>query len=167
MLELTKGLLNSFGVGKIVGAHNGEVGYRRFCESNPDLILVDWMMEGMDGLEFTRKIRQDRLSPNPFVPVVLMTGFSEKSRVIQARDIGVTEFLVKPFTARDLYKRMVQIIERPRQFVRSEDFFGPDRRRRRMADEDYKGPKRRETESGGSYYVDLETEDSFRESHRK
>ena len=58
------------------------------------------------------------------------------------RDAGVTEFLVKPFNARDLYRRIVQIIERPRQFVRSEDFFGPDRRRKRESN--YAGPRRRE-----------------------
>jgi DNA-binding response OmpR family regulator len=73
-----------------------------------------------------------------------MTGFSEKRRVFQARDAGVTEFLVKPFNARDLYRRIAQLIERPRQFVRSEDFFGPDRRR--GSSETYTGPLRRESD---------------------
>lgn len=148
MLDITKSLLNAFGCGHVVGAQNGAIGYRKFVEFNPDLVIADWMMRPMDGITFTQKIRQEPDSPNPYVPVILMTGFSEKRRVFAARDAGVTEFLVKPFTARDLYRRIVQVIERPRQFVRSEDFFGPDRRRK--ADEEYQGPKRREDDQGGS-----------------
>jgi DNA-binding response OmpR family regulator len=102
------------------------------------------MMKPMDGISFTRKIRNDPRSPNSYVPVILMTGFSEKRRVLQARDAGVTEFLVKPFNARDLYKRIAQVIERPRQFVRSDDFFGPDRRRTTEAAHD--APRRRESD---------------------
>lgn len=142
MLEITKSLLVTFGVGHVIGAQNGEIGFKRTCEYNPDIIIADWMMKPVDGISFTRRIRNDPASPNPFVPVILMTGFSERHRVFQARDAGVTEFLVKPFNARDLYKRIVQVIERPRQFIRSESFFGPDRRRKREIQ--YTGPLRRE-----------------------
>ncbi len=144
MLEVTKALLLTFGVGNVVTAQNGEVGFKRFCEFNPDIVIADWMMKPMDGITLTKRVRTDPLSPNPYVPVILMTGFSEKRRVFQARDAGVTEFLVKPFNARDLYRRIAQLIERPRQFVRSEDFFGPDRRR--GSSEAYTGPLRRESD---------------------
>jgi two-component system, chemotaxis family, chemotaxis protein CheY len=144
MLEVTKALLLTFGIGNVLTAQNGEVGFKRFCDSNPDIVIADWMMKPMDGIALTRHIRTDALSPNPYVPVILMTGFSEKRRVFQARDAGVTEFLVKPFNARDLYRRIAQLIERPRQFVRSEDFFGPDRRR--QTPETYTGPRRRESD---------------------
>lgn len=144
MLEITKTLLATFGVGTIVGARDGEEGFREYCELDPDIVIADWMMKPVDGISLARRIRNDLRSPNPYVPIILMTGFSEMRRVIQARDAGVTEFLVKPFTARDLYKRITQIIERPRQFVRSEDFFGPDRRRKSSTE--YTGPLRRETD---------------------
>lgn len=145
MLEICKALLLTFGVGEVLSAKNGEVGFELFCKENPDLVIADWMMYPMDGISLTRRIRNDPRSPNQFVPIILMTGFSEKKRVVQARDSGVTEFLVKPFTARDLYKRVTQIIERPRQFVKSEDFFGPDRRRK--ADLTYNGPLKRESDA--------------------
>lgn len=145
MLDITKSLLVTFGVGHVVGAQNGEIGYSRFLEYNNDIIIADWMMRPMDGISFTRKVRNDAQSPNPYVPIILMTGFSEKRRVLQARDSGVTEFLVKPFNARDLYRRLVQVIERPRQFVRSSDFFGPDRRRKKD-NTNYDGPFRRESD---------------------
>lgn len=149
MLEIVKALLLTFGVGHVIGASDGETGFSRFCEYNPDIVIADWMMKPMDGMTFTRLIRGDERSPNSYVPVILMTGFSEKRRVLQARDAGVTEFLVKPFDARDLYKRLAQVIERPRQFVRSGDFFGPDRRRKRDAEksENYTGPLRRDTDT--------------------
>ena len=115
-------------------------------------------MKPMDGISIARRIRNDFLSPNKFVPFILMTGFSEKRRVMQARDVGVTEFLVKPFTARDLYKRLYQVIERPRQFVRSDDFFGPDRRRKSPVN--YDGPLRRENDiKDGDYYSVFDKDD--------
>lgn len=144
MLELARSLMVAFGVKNVLGAKHGEEGFKKFCEHNPDIVIADWMMKPMDGISLARRIRNDPASPNKFVPFVLMTGFSEKRRVMQARDAGVTEFLVKPFTARDLYKRLYQIIERPRQFVRSEDFFGPDRRRKGGLG--YQGPLRRGTD---------------------
>lgn len=145
MLDITKSLLLAFGVGHVVGAQNGEIGFKRFCEYNNDIVIADWMMKPTDGISFTRVVRNDAKSPNPYVPVILMTGFSEKRRVLQARDSGVTEFLVKPFNARDLYKRIVQVIERPRQFVRAPDFFGPDRRRKKVKGR-YEGPFKRDSD---------------------
>ncbi len=144
MLEICKTLMLTFGVGEVLTARNGDDGFKVFCRENPDIVISDWMMAPTDGISMTRRIRNDAMSPNRYVPVILMTGFSEKKRVVQARDSGVTEFLVKPFTARDLYKRIAQIIERPRQFVRSEDFFGPDRRRK--AAENFSGPYKRDTD---------------------
>lgn len=144
MLDLTRSMLETFGILQIITSKNGEEGFKLFCKNNPDLVIADWMMRPMDGISLARRIRNDPASPNQFVPIILMTGFSEKRRVIQARDAGITEFLVKPFTARDLYRRISQIIEKPRQFVRSEDFFGPDRRRKRT--DGYNGLLRRETD---------------------
>lgn len=144
MLNLVKSLLESFGVGTVVTALDGEEAFNKFCSINPDIVITDWMMAPCDGITLARKIRNDPKSPNQFVPVILMTGFSEKHRVIDARDTGITEFIVKPFNARDLYKRLYQIIEKPRKFVRCEAFFGPDRRRK--TSEEYSGPFRRQGE---------------------
>lgn len=142
MLSLTKSILNIFGFKKVFVATSGKEAMEIVIQQDPDLIITDWMMEPMDGLEFTKELRRNPLSPNPYVPVVMMTGFSSKLRVEQARDVGITEFLVKPFTSRDLYTRITQIIEKPRQFVDSGSFFGPDRRRRHI--KDYDGPRKRD-----------------------
>lgn len=146
MLSLTKSILLTFGFSNIITAENGEDGYKKYCQHKPDFILTDWLMEPVDGLELTRMVRKNPDSPNPFTPIIMMTGFSSRLRVMKARDHGITEFLVKPFTAKDLYSRVFQIIERPRQFVSTEEFFGPDRRRKRVPD--YEGPRRRGEDTG-------------------
>lgn len=149
MAELLKSLLFAFGIGEVWMARNGREALNIYHEQSIDLILTDWMMREMDGLTLVKMIRSGEKGTNQYVPIIMMTGFSEKRRVVQARDAGITEFLVKPFTARDLYKRIEEIIERPRQFVKSDDFFGPDRRRRR--DPNYNGNPRRMTDLDKSY----------------
>ncbi len=153
MAQLTQSILLTFGFKNIDIAPNGQVGFEMFCSKNHDLVLSDWMMQPMDGITLTKLIRNNPKSPNQFVPIILVSGFSEKPRIFHARDTGVTEFLVKPFSARDLYRRVSHIIEKPRQYIRSEDFFGPDRRR--IKDESYKGPKRRESDKKEDTNQDL------------
>lgn len=142
MLTLVQSVLSTFGFKNIHLAENAEEAYELVKKENPDFIITDWMMDPTDGLEFTQRVRTDPASPNPYVPIIMMTGFSSKLRVEKARDIGITEFLVKPFNAKDLYARVFQIIEKPRQFVSTEEFFGPDRRRKNI--KDYTGPRRRD-----------------------
>lgn len=141
MLELLSGVLEVLGVKKIITARDGEQAWDRFQKEKPDIIITDWLMDPMDGIELTMKIRRDGLSIDRMVPIIVMTGYSAITRVSLARDIGVTEFLVKPFTAVDLARRIQAIIERPRDFVDAESFFGPDRRRRKAMD--FNGPDRR------------------------
>jgi len=141
MLDLTKTVLSLFGFQHIYTANNAEDAFSLSCTKEPDLIITDWVMKDMDGLQLAKKIRTDERSPDPFVPIIMMTGYSSKLRVEAARDAGITEFLVKPFTSDDLYRRVHQIIEKPRQFVKSGEFFGPDRRRK--LDIDFDGPEKR------------------------
>jgi two-component system chemotaxis response regulator CheY len=141
MFSLTKNVLLTFGVSQIYSAYDAVEGFKTFCRLNPDLVIMDWLEKPKNGLSLTKMIRTDPISPNPFVPIILMTGYSQKKRVLMARDSGITEFLVKPFTAKSLFQRIEQLVEKPRLFVRSEQYFGPDRRRKREAA--YGGPERR------------------------
>lgn len=140
MRALTKSLLSAFGIAHVDCVGDAEAGMEMFKKHRHDILLVDWLMEPINGIEFTREIRGDPESPNPYVPIILMTGYSEKSRVLEARDSGITEFLVKPFTSRSLFSRIEHIIEKPRQFVKSSDYFGPDRRR--IKGDNFKGTER-------------------------
>lgn len=144
MLTLTKSLLGIYGFKDIVDASNVETAFKLYCKTSPDLVITDWVMEPDDGMELVRRIRKDKASPNQYVPIIVMTGFSSRPRVESARDRGITEFLVKPFSARDLFAKIEHIIEKPRQFVDTGAFFGPDRRRKRG--DDYAGPRRRQND---------------------
>ncbi len=143
MLKLLVSVLEALGIRNIQTANNGEAAYRAFLQNNHDIVLSDWQMSPVDGIALTRLIRKDIQSPNKMVPVVLITGYSAWSRVEEARDAGVTEFLVKPFTANDLAKRIAHVINKPRDFIETQDFFGPDRRRRSPQAAGYNGPMRR------------------------
>jgi two-component system chemotaxis response regulator CheY len=142
MRALLRALLNSAGIKDIAEASNGRAAIDLLRERRSDLVLSDLAMKPMDGLEFTRHVRNHEHSPNPFVPIIMITGHTEKHRVEAARDAGVTEFLAKPITAQNLFTRIAEIVERPRAFVRCDNYFGPDRRRRQI--EDYAGPWRRQ-----------------------
>ncbi len=131
MFNLTRSVLHHFGVKDIVSAFNIEEGYKHYMEFKPDIIIMDWMNNTADGIELTKMIRQRDDSHNRYIPIIMMTGFSHKKCVEIARDTGVNEFVVKPFTAASLYEKLEMIIENPRLFVKSKNFVGPDRRRKR------------------------------------
>ncbi|HWY62183.1 MAG TPA: response regulator [Rhizomicrobium sp.] len=141
MRSLLRALLNSVGIREIAEASNGSSALNLLRERKCDMILTDLAMQPMDGLEFSRTVRTSEKSPNPFVPIIMITGHTERHRVEEARDAGVTEFLAKPITAQSLFSRLAEIMERPRAFVRTETYFGPDRRRK--TPESYAGPWRR------------------------
>ncbi len=148
MLSLVTSILNIFGFQHVYTALNAEKAFELVCKHDPDIIITDWLMEPTDGLQFVKEVRRNTKSPNPYVPIIMMTGYSARLRVENARDHGVTEFLVKPFSAQDLCRRVIQIVEKPREFVDMDGFFGPDRRRKRG--KDYEGPRRRSREEKGS-----------------
>ena len=151
MRTLVTTLLQAFGVKDILKASSAEEAWTVLASHPCDIVFVDWVMDGMSGLEFTERVRTAADSPNPFVPIVMLTGYSSVDRVHAARDAGVNEFLAKPVSAKAILTRLVSVIEHPRPFVRTKVYFGPCRRRRR--DADYAGPERRQSE------VDLENVD--------
>ena len=98
-------------------------------------------MEGMSGLGLVQMIRTNPQTPNPFVPVIMLTGHTSLDHVMLARDAGVNEFIAKPVSVKTMMSRLVSVIENPRPFVRTQGYFGPCRRRRGA--EEYRGPERR------------------------
>jgi CheY-like chemotaxis protein len=141
MRKLIVTILHAFGVGQVVEAATGEKAWALLRETTPDVITLDWVMGGMSGIELAKKIRTHPQSPNPFVPVIMLTGYTQVHHVAQARDAGINEFLAKPVSATAMMTRLTSVIEQPRPFVRTGMYFGPCRRRR--GDDDYRGPERR------------------------
>ncbi|PHR54742.1 MAG: two-component system response regulator [Robiginitomaculum sp.] len=141
MARLVRTLLAAIGLGNIQIARDGTEAFEALQNNSFDLMITDLAMRPIDGLEMTRMIRNSEDSPCPTIPIIMMTGHSERHLVEEARDAGANEFLCKPLTAQNLYQRIVSVVEQPRMFVRTSAFFGPDRRRR--VDEAYAGAERR------------------------
>jgi len=141
MRAIVAAMLKSVGVGRLSEAEDGVVALELLRREAIDIAIVDFRMKPMDGAAFTRTVRSEGDSANPYLPIIMMTGHSEKSRVTEARDAGVTEFVAKPVKAQTLLTRIEAVILRPRPFVRSPSYFGPDRRR--TGTKDYAGPFRR------------------------
>ena len=145
MRRIVRMLIHGFGTREVTEAEDGATGLELFQSTVPDVVITDWAMPIFDGIEFIRMIRDTSTSSNPYVPVIMLTGHSEKKKVMSARDAGATEFLAKPISAKALYTRVSNVVVNPRPFIRTKDFFGPDRRR--YSNPMYKGEERRSSEA--------------------
>ena len=143
MRRILRTLLLGFGAREVHEAEDGASGLEGFTHYLPDIIIVDWVLPIFDGLELAQMIRQPGANANPYVPIIMLTGHSDKKRVMVARDAGITEFLTKPISAKSLYERIVNVVVRPRPFVKTKTYFGPDRRRN--VNPNYAGVERRKT----------------------
>ncbi len=137
-------LLRNFQFGKITTADHGEdaIEYLKMMKAasnpGPDIIMSDLVMAPINGMLLTRWVRSAKESPNRMVPVILISGAADKEYVNSARDLGATEFIAKPFSATSVYERVLEVIDYPRQFITTQTFFGPDRRRREESPPDNK-----------------------------
>lgn len=129
MRRLLVAMLEAFGAGMIHQAQDGQSGLDLFQSEKPDLVLLDWEMPGIDGLGVAKRLRDRSWSHNAFVPILMVTAYSEKGRVVAARDAGVGDYLTKPVNPKNLYEKIVGMVIDQRPFIATKDYFGPDRRR--------------------------------------
>lgn len=141
MRRLVVAIMQAFGVRDYFEAHDAEHAWAYQRDINPDIIILDWQLPGMTGIEYARLIRNSPKSHNPFVPIIMLTGHTHIEHVRQARDAGINEFLAKPVSVKAMLARLINVIEHPRPFVRCERYFGPCRRRKALAA--YTGQERR------------------------
>lgn len=141
-IDLVKTMLRGFGFERFTEATTIAEAKKILKATPPDLMLLDYMMGEEEGVTLARWLRNDPASPARQLPIIMLTGHADRARVMAARDAGINEICVKPFTPADLMKRMLTTFENPRPFVNSgTGYFGPDRRRH--DDPKYKGPERR------------------------
>jgi two-component system chemotaxis response regulator CheY len=146
MRGLVRVILASFGMRHIDEAADCNAAIGIDAARDVDIAFVDFKLSGLDGLDFCRRIRQSPDSPNRYLPIIMITAYSERGRVIDAINAGVDEFLVKPVRAVDVANRVNAVVERRRPFIQTAGYFGPDRRRR--DDPRHRGPWRRASDPG-------------------
>jgi len=116
-------------------------------EMEPGLILTERAGPRLDGEALARRIRRSSLSCRR-VPIIMVTAEATASSIKGARDAGVHEFLRKPFTSGDLFRRVENLATKPRDWVEAVGYIGPDRRR--FNSDDYAGPGKRKADKPAS-----------------
>jgi CheY-like chemotaxis protein len=133
--NLIKDLVYAAGATFVQTARSGADALALLRGCDPHLIITDWRMPEIDGLDFTRIVRRAFLEPDPRignaqVPIVLLSAHTSAQAVEEARKAGVTEVVAKPFSVQALLLRLASATDKPRDFVAAGDYVGPDRRRR-------------------------------------
>lgn len=128
--DLVVSMLEGIGIGHVDRAVDGQQALNHLRVEQPDFIVSDVLMEPMDGISFARRLRTHRESPNPHLPVILLTAHTDRTTVLEARDAGVNAFVAKPVSTDELRRKITLVLNDPREFIRSEDYVGPDRRHR-------------------------------------
>lgn len=141
--NLLTSIITQLGFGRVIRASNGAEAIKmmKLMQEDPrkagfahiDIILSDWVMEPVDGPMLLRWVRRHKDSPDRFMPFVMISAYSDDSRVEMARDLGVNEFLSKPFTVKEVARHLEAVVRDTRDFCRTSVYFGPNRRRKRLA----------------------------------
>lgn len=109
---------------------DGQAALEALSNGQRDILITEWQLPGVDGLELTRRIRQSEHAATRLLPVIMMTARAERQDVETARDTGINEFIVKPFTSGTVFRRIQQVVDNPRGFLLAPVYVGPDRRRK-------------------------------------
>ncbi|HEY9079079.1 response regulator [Magnetovibrio sp.] len=138
-------LLRGIGVAEVLEARNGREALDTLHDLPCDVVIADTAMDPVGALELTQKIRGGHDGIDPFTPIIVMSGNANLGEIIAVRDAGANDYVAKPLSAKILDLRLHAVVSQPRPFIRSDDFFGPDRRRHMNAI--FRGADRRNTES--------------------
>ena len=110
MRRIVKNILKQLGYENIEEAEDGAQAYSKLKSGSFEFVVSDWNMPNMDGLELLKKIRSD--DELKHLPVLMVTAEAEKDKVITAIQAGVSNYIVKPFTAEVLKEKMDRIFEK-------------------------------------------------------
>lgn len=111
---------------------------------DPQLIFVELSGPALDGLRLTRTLRRSDMACRQ-APVIMVTAEATAAAILGARDAGVHEFLRKPFTIKDLLRRLEAVTLKSRDWIEAVQYVGPDRRRFNSGD--YTGPRKRKSDA--------------------
>lgn len=136
-------LLRNIGQGQIFTAQTNQRGLDIAAQIDPSILFVELSGPGVDGVDFARKVRRGEMMCRQ-APIIVVTSSATAQSILAARDAGVHEFLRKPYTNKELIRRLEAVFLRPRDWIEAVQYIGPDRRR--FNSEDYTGPLKRRTD---------------------
>ena len=136
-LSMLREMLRWLNVRNVNFARNGKEALSIKVET--DLVFCDLQMTPISGTEFTTLVRTNKTAYPKTTPIIMLTGHTERERVIHARDMGSSLYLAKPISVRRLYQAITQIIDSSQKFIETESYIGPDRRRKSVPLENLEG----------------------------
>jgi two-component system phosphate regulon response regulator PhoB len=95
---------------KVIACRNGEQGLSRIRTDNPDLVILDLMLPGMDGVEVCRQVKADPVTRA--IPVIMVTAKAEESDIVLGLGIGADDYIAKPFSPKELVARVKVVLRR-------------------------------------------------------
>ncbi len=95
---------------KVISCRNGEQGLSRIRTDNPDLVILDLMLPGMDGVEVCRQVKSDPVTRA--IPVIMVTAKAEESDIVLGLGIGADDYITKPFSPKELVARVKVVLRR-------------------------------------------------------
>ena len=143
-VKLLADLLRSITPAQVVTATSDQKAMQLAQMVDPQIIFVEYNGPGMDGARLARAIRRSEFNCRK-APILMVTGEATAQAILGARDAGVHEFLRKPFTIKDLTRRLEAVTLKPRDWVEAVQYVGPDRRRFNSGD--YAGPRKRKSDA--------------------
>ena len=143
--RLVHELLKDLGARAIVTETNPTRALAIARKEEPQIVICEYTGPDFNGPEFVRAFRRSDMACRQ-VPVIMVTAEATAASITAARDAGVHEFLKKPFTIKDLTRRLEAVTLKTRDWVEAVRYIGPDRRRFNSGD--YKGPRKRRSDNG-------------------
>jgi CheY-like chemotaxis protein len=132
MAEVLQKILRDIGLSNVIYVTTGRDALKFLQQEEFDMLITEWDIEPLDGINLISTLRHSEDPYFAMLPILMLTARATAEDVVMARDIGVNEFLIKPYTSKMLFNRLEHIIDFPRQFIVTETFTGPDRRRREV-----------------------------------
>jgi CheY-like chemotaxis protein len=122
-------MLVNLGAKSVLEASDGLAALEAIRTCDPDVMLLEWDMPVLDGMEVMRIVRSPGVFPRPNLPIIMLTSRAERTAVAQALRAGAHEFLLKPTSPQALRDRLTSIIVNPRPMVKLGDYYVPQPRR--------------------------------------
>ena len=129
LAALVKNILSTLGCARIFVVADGQSLLDLMKEEKIDIIITDWQTKNLSGIDITTHLRQSLDSMNRMIPIIMLTARTGRHDIQTARDAGITEYIVKPFSAKTLLDRVYSVVKDPRSFILCKTYIGPDRRR--------------------------------------
>jgi len=95
-------------------AADAQQGLALLAEKSPDLILLDWMLPGISGVEWARRLKKDEVYRE--IPIILLTARGEEEDKVRGFDVGADDYITKPFSPRELTARIRAVLRRAGKF---------------------------------------------------